>query len=359
MSSLDQLSSMLEEYLRVSHHDDGTLRSHYEVINVRDFGAQGNNAEEDTAAFQAAIEAAANYGGIIFVPANPKPYLVSNLTVEKHHKVAFIGSGYASSVIRQVEDAEGALLRVRALESFKIADIRLERPNNDRKNTGIEAGPDEFGSTADAGTWYDFENVWVVGFETGMIARFLQKGRFSHIHAQSNKIGILVISATTGGAWRDCAAMFNEIGIKVMREASTGLMPVFHMHAGVIEVNSKVGLVLDSVNDVLLEGVFFEANGTKGETPEGAGIEVRQTVGKADVLGHTYIRPHFGYLAGTDFPPAFRINTECKNYGGGQFKSFAIMNPWSPHTKWDLKDLRTSLVIAPDSGFNYDKTTNS
>jgi hypothetical protein len=212
-----------------------------------------------------------------------------------------IGSGVGSSVLRQASDATGPLLRIEAFQGFRMAHLRLERPNRDRLNTGIEAGPKPGVTQAEAGRWFEFDNVRLVGFETGMVARFLQKTTFNHIHAEFNKVGIVVTSATNGGAWRDCSAMFNEIGIHVIREADSGLEPFFHMMAGVIEANTKFGLVFDSVSHVLLENVYFERNGTNGTKaaegdadgtcPIGAGIEVRQTIGQVDVVHHTYLRP--------------------------------------------------------------------
>src|SRR6266542_503996 len=44
-------------------------RGALEVLNVRDFGAKGNNSTDDTSAIHAAINAAAdNGGGIVFFP---------------------------------------------------------------------------------------------------------------------------------------------------------------------------------------------------------------------------------------------------------------------------------------------------
>jgi hypothetical protein len=127
--------------------------------------------------------------------------------------------------------------------------------------------------------------------------------------------------------------------------------------------------VFDSVSHVLLENVYFERNGTNGTKaaegdadgtcPIGAGIEVRQTIGQVDVVHHTYLRPFFGYQADHNSPPAFRINTNTEAcYGCGDFREFAIIDPWSPHVTWDLKHLHRSLIIASHT-FSYDPASSS
>ena len=54
---------------------------HWGLINVRDWGAYGDGVHDDTAAIQAAIDAA-TYGGVVYVPPTSKGYAVSgNLSV--------------------------------------------------------------------------------------------------------------------------------------------------------------------------------------------------------------------------------------------------------------------------------------
>ena len=64
---------ILNDFLQVSHNEDGTLRGTIEVINVKDHGAVGNGTADDSAAFKAAIDAAVDTSRVrgnaaIFVP---------------------------------------------------------------------------------------------------------------------------------------------------------------------------------------------------------------------------------------------------------------------------------------------------
>lgn len=65
----DTWGTLLNEFLNVSHREDGTLRNCCTVANVHDFGATGNGFTDDTAAIQAAFDSVAPDGGAICMPA--------------------------------------------------------------------------------------------------------------------------------------------------------------------------------------------------------------------------------------------------------------------------------------------------
>ena len=68
----DTWGELLNEFLRVEHREDGTHRSG--VFNVLAYGATGDGAMDDTAAIQAALDAAAATGGVVWLSPAPMFY---------------------------------------------------------------------------------------------------------------------------------------------------------------------------------------------------------------------------------------------------------------------------------------------
>jgi len=105
-SDADQWGALLNDFLRVSHREDGALRGSYAVANVKDFGAQGDGTADDTAAIQDAIyslsvaEEPESKGGIVYFPAGV--YLVNRpvgilLSVPN---IVLLGSTQRTSTLR-------------------------------------------------------------------------------------------------------------------------------------------------------------------------------------------------------------------------------------------------------------------
>jgi hypothetical protein len=114
----DQWGMLLNDFLRASHHDDGTLRNVMNgVINVKDFGAKGDHHTDDRAAIQAAINEATRKhedgswthpsGVVIFFP--PGVYIIRGgplilPRLQTFRTVIFKGAGWMVSAITNDSD---------------------------------------------------------------------------------------------------------------------------------------------------------------------------------------------------------------------------------------------------------------
>lgn len=65
---IDQWGTLLNEFLQVAHRADGSLRSALQPFNVRNYGATGDGVTDDSAAIDAAQQAARGTGGAIYFP---------------------------------------------------------------------------------------------------------------------------------------------------------------------------------------------------------------------------------------------------------------------------------------------------
>jgi len=68
----DDWGSILNQYMLVEHKPDGS--HNFGVFNVLTFGAKGDGQADDTAAIQAALDAAALVGGVVWLPPGPNAY---------------------------------------------------------------------------------------------------------------------------------------------------------------------------------------------------------------------------------------------------------------------------------------------
>ena len=95
----EKWGSILNEYLRVSHRENGLLKGTVEVFNVKDYGAVGNGINDDTKAIRKAISAAqsSTCGGTVYFPSGE--YLVTETLAFTSQKIVEIrGNGWSSNI---------------------------------------------------------------------------------------------------------------------------------------------------------------------------------------------------------------------------------------------------------------------
>ncbi len=95
-SDADQWGAVLNEFLRVAHHEDGSLRGTYRVLNVKDFGATGDGTTDDTSAIQAAVSKATASGKRVYLPSGNYR---TTATVSVPENVSLVGDGPTSVII--------------------------------------------------------------------------------------------------------------------------------------------------------------------------------------------------------------------------------------------------------------------
>ncbi|MBP5300699.1 MAG: hypothetical protein J6Y80_04775 [Victivallales bacterium] len=116
----------------------------------RDFGAQGNGAD-DTAAFQAAIEAAKahGHGAMVYVPAG---YWRVSQTLELSGDDWYFGGSGLQSIVAWHGEEGGTLLHVDSPKSLGVIDLELSRNGNTHDGRDlVQTG----GGEADSYTLYD------------------------------------------------------------------------------------------------------------------------------------------------------------------------------------------------------------
>jgi hypothetical protein len=99
----DTWASILNSFLSVGHNSDGSVKSLLPVFNVMDYGAKGENVTDDTAGWQAALNAAGaaggpvgnNVGAIVFGPKG-RYRITGTLTVPQN--VTVMGAGHGADL---------------------------------------------------------------------------------------------------------------------------------------------------------------------------------------------------------------------------------------------------------------------
>ena len=95
----DAWGNLLNEFLRVAHREDGTLKTTPQAVNVKDYGATGSGTVDDTLAIRSALSASLNgTNKVLYFPAGS--YLVTGkLTVDVQTPISIVGDGWCSNIL--------------------------------------------------------------------------------------------------------------------------------------------------------------------------------------------------------------------------------------------------------------------
>lgn len=122
------------------------------AVNVRDFGARGDDAADDTGAFNAAVEALPASGGRVLVPAGLYMLTASHthpnrvIDISEKHNIAIVGDGMESTTLRMspgVYSSATFLIYIKLSDGIVIQDLSLDSNRDevvyrDEQSHGIE-----------------------------------------------------------------------------------------------------------------------------------------------------------------------------------------------------------------------------
>lgn len=150
---------ILNDYLSVEHQPDGSHR--FGVFNVLTFGAKGNGVADDTAAIQAALDTAAEFGGVVWLTPTDHFYRCEGSLAVPGHVTLKGGYGGMRRGLKLWNDSpRGSVLYVYTTDDFitmshnSILDgVEIFYPNQVTAGEPIPYGwtvkipPDEHGVT--------------------------------------------------------------------------------------------------------------------------------------------------------------------------------------------------------------------
>lgn len=330
------------------------------VFNVKDYGAQGNGATNDTAAINAAIAAmpsiANTFGGVagvLFFPAGR--YLTDGgHTIPSDKRMQVRGAGPYVSIIQQRSGATSDLMTIKASNSGVTA-LTL---------TGQRSGTASDLLVLDVAYSYA-RNVTInsaagngitIGKTSSAIAH-----RLTEVNIRSCKgYGVQVISGSesTDGQWSNCD--IGQSGLSGVR-ISNGAQNLFGVHvwgSGVESSTDKYGFWLDSSSNILI--------GCQSETNLGIGIHVGGTGSEGNVVSAAKVWGNlgagiYGFSSHRHTITGSNVYNNGVNNTGSNTNSFAgIMNDGG--VEWvvsgnniydDTKALQAGSYSGFTPGFTY------
>lgn len=168
-------------------------------LSVNDYGAIGDNTTDDTAAIQAAIDAAGNTVGTrtVYFPAGT--YRITSPLVIKLQGTSLIGDGTFSSIINQVTVSAHAIkydapnnVQYTAIRHLGITGVGGDTSTGTGIYARSDTGPGNFFASQ-----FLFENVRVVGFANGIWAQNSPKTVVRNCLLANNVVGIRFTKADT------------------------------------------------------------------------------------------------------------------------------------------------------------------
>ncbi len=309
-----------------------------DLVSVKDFGAVGDGVADDTAAIQAGIDLACQYGGCVYLPAGTYKitaalvFSMNSGTVDPFKRPSMRGDGMAATTIYQTTNDNG--IEIVGFDSNPAGYCLFQ----DFTLYGYQLN--KIGIALQDIAYATVDNVYLAGWATGLYG----------VNVLSSTFNDLVIRYNTGGFYfepNSSLGYYSEPNAITMSNCNVGNnyayggkvigAGTFNYTGGSIEANGagtdlssgKWGLaIVDAGGHVAqqsacafnISGVYFEGNGGQAQ------FQVQQTVLRPGItgvvnacsftaLGSSYPAQQV-YLAASNSSYAFPITFEGCGWAG-------------------------------------------
>ena len=309
-----------------------------DLVSVKDFGAVGDGVADDTAAIQAGIDLACQYGGCVYLPAGTYKisaalvFSMNNSLVDPIKRPSMRGDGMAATTIYQTVNDNG--IEIVGFDSNPAGYCLFQ----DFTLYGYQLN--KIGMALQDIAFVTVDNVYLAGWETGLYG----------VNTLSSTFNDLVIRYNTGGFYfepNSALGFYSEPNAITMSNCTVGNnyayggrvigAGTFNYTGGSIEANgagtdlssAKWGLALTDVGGKVaqqsscgfnISGVYFEGNGGQAQ------LQIQQTVSRPGLtgvvnacsftaLGSSYPAQQV-YLAASNSSYAFPITFEGCGWAG-------------------------------------------
>jgi hypothetical protein len=154
------------------------------VVNVKDFGAVGDNSTNDTAAITAAITACP-VGGTVFFP-DGSYRTTAALSITK--TLCLQGEGAYTSQIVPV--GVGGVVVASGISSFSIRQLGIARSVRHTVTPNTSIGLQVLGATGARPSNHAYEDVLIDGFQTGIETNWLWSSSFRNVRPINSQVGL-------------------------------------------------------------------------------------------------------------------------------------------------------------------------
>lgn len=322
-------------------------------VFVTDYGAVGDNSNDDTAAIQAAVNATP-VGGVCYFPVPSSAYkITSAITIP--HSMRLLG---AMSFIGQYTKVRQATANTSAFvgpttgsQHWAVDGLQITGPiGGQTSGAGIVSTQSVNVVRCLVQGFYDAVNITTDG-TTNNAAYYVTLER--SFFDSGTRAGVYLSGNANNFTWRDCRANSNVTGVRI-----TGGPLSARLWGGAIELNSTTGLSIEGTGSsqqtsgVLVSGVYFEQD--DGDTDISIGAS--STVYAVTVEACTFVK---SALSGTGWA-IDATNVNGLTIIGNEFHSSDAVRCTSPATNVfyaNNHNLNSGTVTLPANAIRIEPAT--